>query len=86
MSTDDQDAIAYPPIFHMPKEDVTETLLQIDSGYFCAGIVLRNGRAIDGPPIIHYMLSNSWDEEKIRGYCLKKGWKAGEVKELGIDV
>ena len=80
MSTDYQDAVAYPPVPLMPKEDVTETLLQIDSGYFCAGIVLRNGRAIDGPAIIHYMLSNNWDEEKIRGYCLKKGWKVEEVK------
>ena len=76
---DDQSAIDYEPIPLMQKENITETVMQITAPYFCAGIVLRNGRAIDGAPILHYMLSNGWDEEKIRGYCLKKGWSITAV-------
>lgn len=46
----------------------------IDSGYFCAAIEVGGTVA----PILHYM--KTWDEQKIKSYCKKKGWKLTEWK------
>ena len=71
---DNQSAICCATIPLLPETEVVNALWQITSPYFCAGVVLRNGRVIDAPPILHYMASNSWGEEQISEYCRKKGW------------
>ena len=54
-----------------------EVLLQIDSKYFCAGLVLSEGVVIQCAPIIKYM--RGWSVERVEQYCDKKGWEAVEV-------
>ena len=52
-----------------------EKLIQIDSGYFCAGLVIRKDRIITIAPIMAYMKKNDWTLEQIRQYCIKKKWR-----------
>ena len=52
-----------------------EKLIQIDSGYFCAGLVIYKDRIIAIAPIIAYMKKNNWTLEQIRQYCIKKKWR-----------
>jgi hypothetical protein len=49
-------------------------LVQITSGYFCAGIVLEGHRAARAAPIVAYMLG--WQADRVRAYCAMKRWKA----------
>lgn len=73
--------VSYDPIPLMPTEAVVESLLQINAPHFCGGVVLRNGRVIDAPPIMGYMAANSWGESKVREYCKKKGWEIVTVND-----
>lgn len=43
--------------------------IRVTSPYFCAGIDFSRGNAA---PIIKYM--KYWTEDRIKQYCLKKGW------------
>lgn len=38
----------------------TETLIQIDTGYACAGIIVRDGRVVEAAPIFRWMLGKKW--------------------------
>lgn len=48
-------------------------LIQIDSGYFCAGVVLINNKVTLSAPILSYM--KGWNIFRIDNYCNKKQWK-----------
>ena len=52
---------------------MTASYLRIDSGYFCAGVVLDDaGRVVRFAPILHYM--RGWSEARVRAYAQHKGW------------
>lgn len=48
-------------------------LIQIDSGYFCAAVQVKDGKVTSAAPIIKYMLG--WLESRVLEYSDKKGWK-----------
>jgi len=48
-------------------------LIRINSGYFSAGLELRDKTVIRAAPILHYM--KGWREERVMGYCVKKCWE-----------
>jgi len=54
-----------------------ETLVQVTSKYFCAGVIIEDGKVTYAAPIVWYMVG--WSEGKFRGYVEKKGWKVCEV-------
>lgn len=54
-------------------------LLQISSGYFCAGIVVSQfGVVIRAAPILRYMLG--WNSKRVHKYCHVKDWHISVVK------
>jgi hypothetical protein len=59
---------------------MTETLAQIEASHFCAGIVLWDDRVVETAPIVRYM--RDWSRDRVRTYCLKKGWRVSVVREL----
>jgi hypothetical protein len=52
-----------------------EKLVQIDSGYFCAGLVFDKNHIISIAPVIGYMKKNDWTLTQVQQYCIKKKWK-----------
>ncbi len=58
---------------------MTETLIQVTSPYFCAGIVLQKNTVTVAAPIIKYM--KGWSLHKVENYCANKRWKVIVVKE-----
>ena len=59
-----------------------ETLASIDSPHFRAGIVLQNNRVIEAAPIVGYMRRERWTRERVRAYCVEKGWTVSVVWEM----
>lgn len=49
-----------------------ETLVQITTPYFCAGVVARDGIVREAAPIVRYM--KGWDGIRVADYCRSKGW------------
>lgn len=49
-----------------------QVVYQIDSGYFCAGIVVENDKVVRAARILHYM--KGWKWERVRRYVEDKGW------------
>lgn len=49
-----------------------EKLIRIDSGYFCAAVVLYKGKVIKAAPILSYM--NGLSEKRVLDYCRRKEW------------
>ena len=49
-----------------------DTML-IDSGYFCAGVVIVNNVVVRTAPILKYMVG--WTSERVVNYCVKKRWR-----------
>jgi hypothetical protein len=47
-------------------------IYQIDSGYFCAGVEVENGRCIYAAPIVRWMMGKT--ETFLHQYCQKRGW------------
>ena len=59
-------------------------ILQIDSGYFCAGVVLDNDRVQRTAPIVKYMLG--WTLQRVRDYCERKSWRLqGALNEACVS-
>ena len=59
-------------------------VLQIVSNYFAVGIsISRKGVIEDAAPIISYM--KGWSIEKVKHYCIRKGWIITEIREEGKD-
>lgn len=52
-------------------------MIQIDAGYFCAGIVLSKGIVTVSAPIVKYMLG--WSRQMVINYCIKKRWKYNDI-------
>ena len=48
-------------------------IIQITSGYFCAGLLVDDKTVTKTAPIIKYM--RGWEFEKVIDYCWKKRWK-----------
>lgn len=49
------------------------SIRQIDSGYFCAGVVVDDlGRVIRAAPIVKYM--RGWTLKQVEDYCREKRW------------
>lgn len=61
-----------------------KVLAQIDSGHFCAGIVLFDDRVFRAAPILHYMAKGQWTRDKVRTYCQRKGWKISVVYQREV--
>ena len=59
-----------------------ETLAQIVSPHFNAGIVLQGNRVIEAAPIVGYMKRGRWTRERVRAYCAEKGWTVSVVWEM----
>jgi hypothetical protein len=57
-----------------------EELLQIQSGYFSAGVVMIGDRVIRAAPIVHYMIG--WKLKTIKDYCRKKRWSVKRIVEV----
>lgn len=53
-------------------------LIQISSGYFCAGVVIENDLVIEAAPIVMYM--KGWSHERVISYCRRKHWLAIDVR------
>lgn len=51
----------------------------VDSGYFFAGIIFRDGVAIRTAPILKYTLG--WHQDRVTFFCLKKKWLHGLLTE-----
>lgn len=58
-----------------------DTLLIVDSGRFCAAVIVREGVIIDAAPILRFTMRRSL--EWLAEHCRKKGWKliAGSGEE-----
>lgn len=54
-----------------------EALIQVQSSYFAAGVVLEGKTVTMTAPILHYM--KGWDAWKVAEYCKKKRWKIVRV-------
>jgi hypothetical protein len=50
--------------------------LRISAPHFCAGVVLRDQRAVMAAPIVQYMIG--WWREHIEGCCESKRWRVEE--------
>jgi hypothetical protein len=48
-------------------------LVRIDSGYFCAGVILTNNICTEAAPIVKYMIG--WAKSRIVRYAQGKGWE-----------
>ena len=50
-----------------------EDIVQVDSGYFCAGIFLVNYKIVDAAPVLRWAIGKhiDWFEQ----YAAKKRWK-----------
>lgn len=59
-------------------KDGPTTVLQVDAGQFNAGLLMRDRRVVEAPPILKYMAG--WSQDRVESYCSKKSW---EVKEIG---
>lgn len=46
---------------------------QVDSNYFCAGLIEKDGKVIEAAPIQKWMIGKNI--EYIKEYCVKKKWK-----------
>jgi len=53
-----------------------EKLFQIDSGYYCAGIIIKS-IVIKTAPVLHWMIGKT--EKFIKNYCEKKKFKLKEI-------
>jgi hypothetical protein len=60
-----------------------ETLAEIDAPHFHCGIVLQDNRVVEAAPIVRYM--RKWTRERVRDYCIQKGWKVSVVWEMRRD-
>lgn len=49
---------------------------------FSVGIVLWDDVVIEAAPIIGYMKKQKWTRERVRDYCVSKGWKVSVVHQL----
>jgi hypothetical protein len=47
---------------------------QIDSGYFCVGIIVNNAIIQRAAPILRWAIGKNWCFE-FKPYAEKKGWK-----------
>lgn len=56
---------------------MTETLIQIITPHFVAGLVARNGKVIEAAPIIRYM--RGWTGQRVADYCKEKGWTWNKI-------
>jgi hypothetical protein len=58
---------------------IAVALIQIDSGYFCAGVVVEpRGIVIKAAPILKYMVG--WNSKRVHEYCRVKNWSIVVVK------
>ena len=56
-----------------------ETLAQIESPHFSAGIVLHDDVVVEAAPIVRYMKKDKWSRARVRDYCKDKGWRVSVV-------
>jgi hypothetical protein len=49
-----------------------EKVIQVDTGYFCAGIVVENGICIDAAPILRWAIGKR--EQDIKSWSRIKRW------------
>ena len=49
-----------------------EKVIQVDTGYFCAGIVFENGVCIDAAPILKWAIGKR--EQDIKSWSKIKRW------------
>lgn len=59
-----------------------EILAQISAPHFTAGVVLWDDKVIEAASIIFYMKKGKWTRNRVRAYCLQKGWKIEVVHKL----
>ena len=55
-----------------PAPTIMEKVIQIDTGYFCAGIVVENGICIDAAPILKWAIGKR--EQDIKSWSRIKRW------------
>jgi len=61
-----------------PKDGPT-SLLQVDAEHFNVGLLLRDRRVVEAPPIVKYMAN--WSQDRVESYCSKKGWRCKETPQ-----
>lgn len=62
-----------PTTVNVGAHPTMTTLLQFDSGYFCAVVEARGGLITYAAPILKYM--RGWPESRALTYGERKGWK-----------
>jgi hypothetical protein len=58
---------------------VVETLAQIRSRNFTAGIVLVDDVVVETAPIVRFM--RRWSRDRVRDYCRKYCWQINVISE-----
>jgi hypothetical protein len=53
-------------------------LYRVTSNYFCAGLIMRNGKVVRAAPIIKYM--KGWNIVRIRQYAARRNWTVERVE------
>lgn len=59
-----------------------ETLAQVTTPHFVAGLVLWGDRCVEAADVIRYMALQRWSRERIRDYCERQGWRVEVVHVL----
>lgn len=59
-----------------------EILATIQADHFTAGIVLWDDKVVEAAPIVGFMKKGKWTRDKVRAYCLAKGWMISVVYQM----
>ena len=58
------------------KPNLLTALIQIDTDYACAGVIVKNGRVVEAAPIFYWMVGKPWDKvrhfRKIKSIRIQK--------------
>jgi hypothetical protein len=47
-------------------------IIHLDSGYFNAGVIVKDDRVVIAAPILKYMVG--WSDVQVIAYAIRKGW------------
>lgn len=64
----------------MLPNDIHNRMLIITAPHFTAGVELNHdNEACHSAPILAYMVNAAWTEQRVRDYCITKGWTVEEI-------
>ena len=63
---------------------MSECIINIDSDFFNAGVVIKDGVVTLAAPILKYMVG--WNESRVIQYANTRGWGIGTILEKAEDA